>query len=92
MKLAPGAYLWSMGPFFATDRTVSEYEALMKPFSDKCASLSIQLQANTTHYDSFYPAYQATLGTLDYHTGTAGGTPGNRILPTENWATEEIRN
>ncbi|KAF2026389.1 hypothetical protein EK21DRAFT_92421 [Setomelanomma holmii] len=91
-KLAPGAYMWSMGPFFATDKTVEEYEALIKPFYEKCASLGIQLNANTTHYDSFYPAYQAAFGTLNYFIGGAGATPGNRLLPTENWANAGIVN
>jgi FAD/FMN-containing dehydrogenase len=92
MKLAPGTYMWTMAPFFATDMTVPEYEALVQPFFDKCASLGIQLEANTTHYDSFYPAYQATFATLDYFVGGAGAIPGNRILPTENWATADLRN
>jgi hypothetical protein len=92
MKLAPGTYMWTMAPFFATDMTISQYEALVQPFFDKCASLGIQLDANTTHYDSFYPAYQATFATLDYFVGGAGAIPGNRILPTENWATEDLRN
>lgn len=92
MKLAPGTYMWSMGPFFATDKTVAEYEALIKPFYEKCASLGITLNANTTHYDSFYPAYQATFGPLDFYVGGAGATPGNRLVPTENWASAGIRN
>lgn len=92
MKLAPGTYMWSMNPFFATDKTVAEYEALIKPFYEKCASLGITLNANTTYYDSFYPAYQATFGPQNFYVGGAGSTPGNRMLPTENWATEQIRN
>jgi hypothetical protein len=92
MKLAPGTYSWSMGPFFATDKTVAEYETLVKPFYEKCASLGIRLNANTTHYESFYPAYQATFATFDYFVGGAGAIPGNRMLPTEAWATEDSRN
>jgi hypothetical protein len=92
MKLAPGTYLWSMAPFFAADKTVAQTQALLKPFYDKCASLGIQLNPNTTHYDSFYPAYQATFGGLNYYVGGAGATPGNRLIPTENWATDSIRN
>ncbi|KAF1846543.1 uncharacterized protein K460DRAFT_417601 [Cucurbitaria berberidis CBS 394.84] len=91
MRLAPGTYLWSMNPFFSTDKTVAETNALLKPFFDKCAELGIQLNANTTHYDSFYPAYDATWGKNNFHVGRAGATPGNRMLPTENWANEQIR-
>lgn len=92
MKLAPETYMWSMGPFFATDKTVAEYEALVKPFYEKCAELGITLNANTTYYDSFYPAYQATFGPLNYYVGGAGATPGNRLVTSDNWATEDIRN
>lgn len=91
-KTAPGAYTWTMQPFFATEKTVEEYGALIQPFYKKCASLGIHLNANTTHYHSFYPAYQATFGTLNYRIGAARATPGNRILPIENWSEENIRN
>ncbi|RMZ72686.1 Restculine oxidase [Pyrenophora seminiperda CCB06] len=91
MKLAPGTYMWSMAPFFATDKTVEEYEALIKPFYDKCASLGIELNANTSHYDSFYPAYQATFGTLNYYIGGAGAIPANRLVTSDNWETPGIR-
>ncbi|CAN9201090.1 unnamed protein product [Alternaria alternata] len=92
MKLAPGTYMWSMGPFFATDKTVEEYEALIKPFYEKCASLGIELSPNTTHHDSFYPAYQATFGTFNYYIGGATGIAANRLLTSENWENSEIRN
>lgn len=92
MKLAPGTYTWSMMPFFATDKTVAEYEALIKPFYERCIELGIRLEANTTHYNSFYPAYQATFAQLNYAVGGAGAIPGNRILPSENWETDGIRN
>lgn len=72
MALAPGAYLWTMNPIFATGKTVEEYETLIKPFYDKCASLGIGVNANTSYYDSFYPAYQATFATFNYYIGGAG--------------------
>ncbi|KAF1936329.1 FAD-binding domain-containing protein [Clathrospora elynae] len=81
----------SMAPFFATDKTVAEYEVLMKPLFDKCASFGIQLTANTTHYDSFYPACQATFGPSNYNVGGAGAIPGNRLVPSDNWASSEMR-
>ncbi|KAI4650735.1 hypothetical protein J4E93_003092 [Alternaria ventricosa] len=91
MKLAPGAYRWSMGPFFATDKTIEEYETLIKPFYEKCAALGIELNANTTYYDSFYPAYQATFGGLNYHIGDANGISANRLVTSDNWKTSGIR-
>lgn len=92
LALAPGSYMWSMGPFFATDKSVDEYETLMKPFYEKCASLGIELNANTTYYDSFYPAYQATFATFNYFIGGAGGIASNRLVTSDNWRNPEIRN
>lgn len=92
MKLAPGIYMWSMNPFFATNKTVAEYEALVAPLYQKAAQLNITLAANTTHYDTLYAAYQATFATFNYYVGGAGATPGSRLVPTENWADEAIRN
>ncbi|EDU42037.1 FAD binding domain containing protein [Pyrenophora tritici-repentis] len=91
MKLGPGTYMWTMAPFFATDKSVEEYEALIKPFYDKCASLGIELKANTSYYNSFYPAYQATFGTLNYYVGGAGAIPANRLVTSDNWETPDIR-
>jgi FAD/FMN-containing dehydrogenase len=91
MKLAPGTYMWSMGPFFATDKTVEGYEALIRPFYQKCASLGVELKANVTYYDSFYPAYQATFGTFNYYIGGATGIPANRLVTSDNWKTSKIR-
>ena len=84
--------MWGMAPFFSTDKTVAETNTLLKPFFSKVKSLGIDLAINTTYYDSFYPAYQATFGPNNYYVGGAGSTPGNRMLPTENWADAAIRN
>jgi hypothetical protein len=92
LKLAPGTYMWNMNPFFSTNKTIEETEALLKPFYAKCKELGIDLAVNNTHYDSFYPAYQAAFGNQNYFVGGAAATPGNRLLPTENWANEDIRN
>ncbi|KAF2129387.1 hypothetical protein P153DRAFT_403119 [Dothidotthia symphoricarpi CBS 119687] len=91
IKVAPRAYSWSMGPFFATDMSIAQYEALLKPFYQKCAELGIAFAPEVKHYDSFYPAYQATFAPLNFRVGRAVSTPGNRILPVENWETEDIR-
>ncbi|KAF2258259.1 FAD binding domain-containing protein [Lojkania enalia] len=86
-----GMYMFSMFPFFATQKTVAEYEALIKPFFDKLTELNIHYDVETKHYDTFYPAYQATFATIDYYIGGAGSTPGNRLIPKENWNNAEIR-
>lgn len=92
MRLGPGLYQWTMNPFFGTDKTVAQSEALLKPFFDKCKELGIDVQPNVTHFDSVYPAYQTAFGNQDYGIGGAGGIAGNRLVPTENWANEQIRN
>ena len=92
MKLAPGTYMWSMNPFFATNKTIAEFETLTAPLFKKAAELNITIAANTTHYDTMYPAYQATFATQNYYIGGAGAIPGNRLVPTENWANGAILN
>lgn len=85
-------YSFSMLPFFATNKTVAEFNALTKPFFDKLKALNISYQIETKHYDSIYPAYQATFAPLDEHVGSTASTPGNRILPKENWADPTANN
>ncbi|KAF2627204.1 hypothetical protein BU25DRAFT_469653 [Macroventuria anomochaeta] len=92
MKLAPGTYLWNMTPFFATNKTIEEFETLVEPLFKKAAELNITIAANTTHYDTLYPAYQATFATYNYYIGGAGAIPGSRFIPTENWANETVLN
>ena len=92
IRFAPGNYMWTMSPFFATNKTIVEYEALVAPLYQKAAELNITLVANTTHYDTLYQAYQATFATYDYHIGGAGAIQGNRFIPTKNWANESICN
>lgn len=92
MKLGPGTYMWNMAPFFATNKTIAEYESLVAPLYKKAVELNITLAANTTHYDSVYTAYQATFATYNYYVGAAGAIPGSRLLPTENWADDGVRN
>jgi hypothetical protein len=86
MKLAPGMYMFSMGPFFATKKTVAEFDALTKKYFDKLAAIGITItDKNTTYHETFYPAYSATFSTQNYYIGGTGSTPGNRILPAESW-------
>ncbi|KAK7191755.1 hypothetical protein DPSP01_007209 [Paraphaeosphaeria sporulosa] len=85
-------YLYTMAPFFATKKTVAETNAILKPFFDKLTALGIQYEFNATYYDTFYPAYQASWSDDDFHIGSTAGTPGVRLVPTDNWATETLRN
>jgi hypothetical protein len=87
-----GVYSFSMSPFFATNKTIAEFESLTKPLFDKLKALNISYNIATTHYKTFYPAYQATFGALDFHIGGYTVTPGNRLLPKENWADPSLSN
>ncbi|KAI7779934.1 hypothetical protein LA080_000146 [Diaporthe eres] len=86
-----GSYVFTMAPFFATNKTVEEYEALVGPFFKSLSELGIQHEATTEHFDSFYPAYQATFGSYPQNIGSYTGLPGNRLVPAENWDNETIR-
>jgi hypothetical protein len=82
---ASGTYSFEMFPFFATNKTVAEYEELTKPFFDKLTALGISYKIATAHYDTFYGAYQATFNTIDSRIGGYTSIPGNRLIPAENW-------
>lgn len=81
------SFQFSMEPFFAPNHTVASFNALVKPWFDRLAALKIPITANTTAYDSFYPAYRDTWGS-DAGLNSGGSTafvPGNWLLPRENW-------
>jgi hypothetical protein len=85
LSLTNGVYSFEMFPFFATQKTVAEYEALVKPFFETLQTLNITYQISTQYFDTFYPAYKATFGTINYRVGGYTSIPGNRILPAANW-------
>ncbi|KAF1993923.1 FAD-binding domain-containing protein, partial [Amniculicola lignicola CBS 123094] len=92
MALGPGAYSFSMSPFFATQMTIAQYNALTKTFFNKLKALNIAYNIETQYFDNFYSAYQASWANSDFAIGGVGAVPGNRIIPTENWASANIRN
>lgn len=88
---AAGSYNFTMEPFFATNKTRQEYEALVGPLFKTLSELGIPYTAKTEHFDSFYLAYSATFGSYAQNIGTYTGLPGNRLVPAENWDNETIR-
>lgn len=86
-----GSYIFTMEPFFATNKTVQEYEALTGPLFTSLSDLGIPHEVTTEHFDSFYPAYQATFATYDQNIGSYSGITANRLFPAENWNNETIR-
>ena len=80
-------FTFNMAPFFAPNHSIETFNALVKPWFDRLASLNIPIMPVTKAYDSFYPAYQATWGS-DVGLNSAGSTafvPGNWLLPRGNW-------
>lgn len=88
---AGGSYVFTMAPFFATNKTTQEYEALVSPLFKTLSELGIPHEAKTEYFDSFYPAYQATFGSAPQNIGSYNGIPANRLVPAENWSNETIR-
>lgn len=88
---ASGSYIFTMAPFFATNKTKDEYEALAGPLFAALAALGIPHVATTEHFASFYPAYEATFATYDMKIGSYSALTGSRLLPAENWANETMR-
>lgn len=88
---ALGSYVFTMEPFFATNKTVQEYEALVDPLFKSLSELGIPLVVNTDHFDSFYPAYKATFATYNQNIGSYSGITGNRLVPAANWDNDTIR-
>lgn len=86
-----GSYIFTMEPFFATNKTIEEYEVLVDPLFKSLSELGIPLNVTTDHYESFYPAYQATFATYPQNIGSTTGVTANRLLPAENWNNETIR-
>ncbi|KAI3395178.1 hypothetical protein diail_1672 [Diaporthe ilicicola] len=85
-------YVFTMQPFFATNKTIEQYEALVGPFFKNLSDLGIPYNVTETqHFDSFYPAYQSTFGSYDQNTGAVAGLAANRLVPAENWDNETIR-
>lgn len=88
---ANGSYVFTMAPFFATNKTIQEYEALVGPLFETLSELGIPHVVNTEHFDSFYSAYQATFGSYPQNIGSYTGVPANRLVPAVNWDNETIR-
>jgi FAD/FMN-containing dehydrogenase len=86
-----GSFTFSMDAFFAPNKTVAQFEALLAPFFAKLKALNIPYTTNTKFHNSFLPAYQATFEPLGQAIGNAGALPGNRIIPAENWNDATIR-
>ncbi|TAQ90473.1 hypothetical protein B7494_g1207 [Chlorociboria aeruginascens] len=91
------AYWWmfpgpsfSMQPFWAPGKTLSETNAILAPWLKQLEDLNITVTPNTAHYDAFYPAWLESFPIEAIElTNTAVGS---RLFPKRNWASEEALN
>lgn len=72
-----------MQPFWAPKKTLEETNALLAPWFAQLAALNITFAPKTVHYDSFYPAWQASFP-LEVVSKTHVAT-GSRLFPKQNW-------
>lgn len=75
--------MFLMQPFFAPNKTLEETNALLAPWFAQLAVLNISFTPTTTHYDSFYTAWQASFP-LEAVQKTHVCT-GSRLFPKQNW-------
>ncbi|KAF2645835.1 FAD/FMN-containing isoamyl alcohol oxidase-like protein MreA [Massarina eburnea CBS 473.64] len=78
-----GTFSFQMTPLFAPNHTIESFNELMKPWFDRLSELGIPFTAETTRYESFYPAYNNNWGN-DTVAGL-NAIPGNRLFPRGRW-------
>lgn len=90
LNLGDDSYEFLMNPFFATNHTLAEYNALVKPWYKELADLGISITPNSTYYDNYYDAWMA-----GFPLETVGSTvmmTGSRLFPRANWETTSLLN
>ncbi|KAJ6111988.1 FAD linked oxidase N-terminal [Penicillium sp. IBT 18751x] len=79
-----------MNPFFATNHTLAEYNALVEPWYNDLANLGISITPNSTYYDNYYDAWMAGFP-LETVASSVMMT-GSRLFPRANWETDSLFN
>ncbi|KAJ5162211.1 hypothetical protein N7492_007603 [Penicillium capsulatum] len=87
MATGANSFQFLMNPFFAVNHTLSEYNALVKPWYDDLRSLGIPFTPNSTYHDNFYDGWDAGFP-LETVASSLMMT-GSRLFPRENWESEE---
>jgi hypothetical protein len=90
LNLGDDSYEFLMNPFFATNHTLAEYNALVKPWYNELADLGISITPNTTYYDNYYDAWMAGFP-LETVASSVMMT-GSRLFPRANWETTSLFN
>lgn len=90
IALGDDSFLFLMNPFFATNHTLAEYNALVEPWYQDLADLGISISPNSTYYDNYYDAWMAgfPLETV----ASSVMLTGSRLFPRANWETPSLFN
>lgn len=80
----PQQFLFQMRPFFAPNHTVPQFEQLVAPWFAQLRALGISVAPNTTHYASFYGAWND--GFEFESVGNVDGRSGSRLFPRDSFA------
>lgn len=79
-----------MNPFFAPNWTISETQALLKPWFEDLASLGINITTKAVNYPNYLTAWQASFP--QEGVGGDSGSTGSRLFPRSNWLNETLLN
>ncbi|CAG8290270.1 unnamed protein product [Penicillium olsonii] len=90
MATGEDSYTFLMNPFFAVNHTLSQYNALVKPWYQELRALGIQIQPNSTYYDNFYDAWNSGFPLETVASSTM--MTGSRLFPRSNWEDAELLN
>lgn len=83
MSTGANSFSFLMSPFFAVNHTLTEYNALVKPWYDDLKALGIPFSPSSTYYDNFYDAWNAGFP-LETVASSVMMT-GSRLFPRANW-------
>jgi hypothetical protein len=90
IPLGSSQYLFEMQPFFAPNKTIAQYNALMAPWFARLTALGIPFNPNTAHYDNFYDAWVA--GFPLESVGVTSLKTASRLMPRANWEDPALLN
>ncbi|BAE63431.1 unnamed protein product [Aspergillus oryzae RIB40] len=90
MSTGTNSFSFLMNPYFAVNHTVSEFNALMKPWFDELNHLGIPYTPDTKYHDNFYDAWDAVFPLETVASSTM--VTGSRLFPRANWEDASLLN
>jgi hypothetical protein len=85
-----GSMSFTMQPYFAAGKNMTETKALLAPWVTQMENLKIPLDITWKEFSSFYAAYNSSFPVEDVN--AQGVATASRMFPRENWANETIWN